>query len=95
MAAKRVKLSQSAKAILARRLRSLLRQRGWSARQLADAAKLPKTRVAALTLGNGEPDLAMLLAIAAVLELRSLDELIAPLGSMRLQWAQGRRSKVL
>ncbi len=86
---KSVHLSRASQGILNGRLHELLIMRNISARDLAERAGLPKTTVTDVLSGKtGDPSLGILIRFAHVFELRSIEELIAPLGTSELRRAE-------
>lgn len=85
------RLSDGAKAALAERVRELSAGR-YSRRGLAAATGLGIGTVMDLWAGRSDPTLGTLLALAEALELRSVEELLGPLGTQAMLEHQ-RRSR--
>ncbi len=68
---------EEAAANVARNMVSLREVRGWTQQQLAKLSGVPRPTVANLESGSANPTLAVLVRIAAALQV-SLDELVAP-----------------
>lgn len=70
-----------AQEVLAARLNALLHAKGLSARQLSKRSGVAHSTVLKLLDGDGNPELGTLFALLKALDLYSLEELLAPLGS--------------
>jgi len=83
-ARKSARLSEAARLVFARRLEDLLIERGLSRRHVAAESGIALGTVCQLLRGVGEPTLGTMLALVRVLELSSIEELIAPFGTRSL-----------
>jgi DNA-binding phage protein len=75
------RLSDEARALLAARLQALMNERGLSARRLAANARVHYSQVADVLARRGDPKLSVMLALVKELNLRSIEELVSPLGT--------------
>lgn len=67
--------------MLSQQLRALMKARGYSIRRLASESGLGVGTISSLLRGGTEPTLGTMLALVDCLQLASLEELLAPLGT--------------
>ncbi|HSH58929.1 MAG TPA: helix-turn-helix transcriptional regulator [Acidimicrobiales bacterium] len=78
------RLQQAARAAVSRRLQLLLAERPRSLAQLSEEAGLGESTVGRITRGLTDPTLSEMVALAAIFNLSSIEELIAPSGTQLL-----------
>lgn len=69
-------------------MKTILRGRKMSGRHLAELIDVPSSTLSDVLNGKTEPTLGMLLRMVHFLELRSIEELIAPFGTSDLRLAE-------